>query len=122
VAVTLKLARHGAKGKPYFRIVASEKGAKRDGRFIEVVGTYQPLFNPAKVTLKEDRVRRWIESGALATQKVAALVEKQIPGLISKRIEHKRAKIQARRKARKARLGKTPRKPAKKAAKAPKKK
>ena len=104
MAVKLRLARHGAKAKPFYRIVACEKESKRDGKFIEVIGTYQPQLNPPGVTLKEEKVRRWVESGAVATEKVRSLIEKQFPGLITKRIEHKRAKIQEQRRKRKARV------------------
>lgn len=103
MAVTLRLARHGTRSKPYYRIVAADKTFKRDGRFLEIVGTYHPLFNPVKVTLKEERIKHWVEHGATATQKVHTLIVKAIPGLLEKREEHKLAKIREQRQKRKAR-------------------
>lgn len=114
MSVTLRLARHGQKKRPFYRIVASPKGSKRDGRFIEIVGTYDPLKKPAAITLKNDKVQKWIENGAELTRVVRSIVRKQIPGLVEGREQHQREKIQAQRKARKARSAtKTPKAPAK---------
>jgi small subunit ribosomal protein S16 len=103
VAVTLRLARHGVKAVPHYRIVATPKGSKRDGRFLEVVGTYNPMLNPPRITLKEDRVRHWIEQGAQVTSVVRDLVRRTIPGFIEGREQHQLKKLQAARKARKTR-------------------
>lgn len=106
MAVKLKLARGGKPHLPIYRIVVSEKGTKRDGKFIEIVGQYNPHSDPAKVTFKEDRVRRWVGVGAQTTGIVRNLIEKSFPGLITDREKHALSKLQAARKARKARAGK----------------
>ena len=104
VAVTLKLARHGAKGEPFYRIVAATKGAKRDGRFLERIGTYNPMVTPAAVTFNEVRLERWMSVGAKPTEVVRRLIQKAFPGVVEKREDHQRSKIQAARKKRKERM------------------
>ena len=106
MAVVLRLARHGQKKKPAYRIVAADKQAKRDGRFLEIVGIYNPLQQPPAVTLKEDKIRKWLADGAKATLTVASLIKKNFPGLIEDKEKHQKEKIQAARKARKERAAK----------------
>ena len=77
MAVRIRLARHGAKKKPFYRIVVANGESPRDGRYLENVGTYDPLFDPAKVTLKKERVRYWIEQGAKPTDTVRNLLKKE---------------------------------------------
>jgi small subunit ribosomal protein S16 len=60
----------GAKKRPSYRIVAAESKSPRDGRFIEAIGFYDPLTNPATITLKEDRVKHWLSVGAQPTETV----------------------------------------------------
>ena len=60
MAVKLRLLRMGAKKAPFYRIVAADSRAPRDGRFIELLGTYDPRTNPAKVTIKEEEVLKWL--------------------------------------------------------------
>ena len=74
--VMIRLARFGARKQPYYRIVAIEKDRARNGRSIEVVGTYNPRTNPATVDLKHDRIAYWRGVGAQLTPIVAKLVEK----------------------------------------------
>lgn len=74
--VKLRLKRIGAKKKPFYRIVVANSTAPRDGKFIETVGTYDPLKDPAAVTLKEDRIRYWLNNGVQPTDTVAALLKK----------------------------------------------
>lgn len=74
--VRIRLQRAGAKRRPFYRIVAAHSEYKRDGRFLEIVGTYDPLFDPPKVNLKEDRVRHWLDVGAQPTKTVARLLHK----------------------------------------------
>lgn len=104
MSVTLKLARHGMRSKPFYRMVASVKGAKRDGKYIEIVGTYDPKMNPAKITLKEDRVRYWISVGAQTTEMTRSIIRKSIPNLIEEREKNKLTRRLDSRKKRKARL------------------
>jgi small subunit ribosomal protein S16 len=77
MAVKIRLARHGAKKSPFYRIVVADGESPRDGRYLENVGTYDPLIEPAKVTLKSDRVKYWIEQGAKPTDTVRSLLKKE---------------------------------------------
>lgn len=72
----IRLSRVGARKKPYYRIVVIEKDRARDGRSLEVVGTYNPRTNPATVDLKTDRVDYWTGKGAQLSDRVNKLVEK----------------------------------------------
>ncbi len=67
--------RMGAKKKPFYRIVVKEKRSKRDGAYLENVGTYNPMTNPATVDLKHDRIQYWISVGAQPTETVASLIK-----------------------------------------------
>jgi small subunit ribosomal protein S16 len=106
VAVVLRLTRLGKHKSPVYRIVAADKQAKRDGRFLEVVGTYNTLSNPARITLKEDLVKKWMEVGAKPTLVVRSIIRRTIAGYVEGREEHQRKTLQAARKARKARAAK----------------
>ncbi len=75
MSVHLRLFRMGAKKKPFYRIVAADSRRARGGRYIEAVGTYDPLREPAEVTLKEDRVIEWLSNGAKPTQTVRNLLK-----------------------------------------------
>lgn len=77
MSVKIRLARRGAKKKPFYRIVVSDIEAPRDGRFLEILGTYDPLQEPAAVTLKEDRVKYWIGEGAIPTGTVSDILKKE---------------------------------------------
>ncbi len=106
MSVQIRLARLGRKKLPFYRLVAASKGAKRDGRYIEALGTFDPTQNPAKVAFKTDRIKAWIELGAQCSDTVAQLVEKEIPGYLKGITEGRTKKIQEKRKARKARAKK----------------
>jgi len=75
--VKIRLARHGAKKRPFYRIVVAESECPRDGRFLEIVGTYNPLPDPAEVTFKNERVEYWMGQGAIPTDTVRNLLKKQ---------------------------------------------
>ncbi|MBL0731318.1 MAG: 30S ribosomal protein S16 [Desulfosarcina sp.] len=77
MSVKIRLARYGAKKKPFYRIVVADSECPRDGRFLESVGTYSPLQDPAGVVLKADRVRYWMDNGAIPTDTVRSLLKKQ---------------------------------------------
>lgn len=77
MAVKIRLARHGTKKKPFYRIVVADGESPRDGRYLENVGTYDPLIDPAKVTLKPERIRYWIDQGALPSDTVRSLLKKE---------------------------------------------
>ncbi len=75
MAVKIRLTRMGAKGKPYYRIVAADIDFPRDGKFLEILGNYDPKKNPAEVNVKEDRVRDWLAKGAKPTLTVSNLLK-----------------------------------------------
>jgi len=77
MGVRIRLARHGAKKKPFYRIVVADNDSPRDGRFLEKVGTYDPLVNPAKAALNSDRIKYWMEKGATPTDTVKSLLKKE---------------------------------------------
>jgi small subunit ribosomal protein S16 len=71
------LARHGAKKRPFYRIVVADTESPRDGRYLEAVGTYNPVPDPAEVSLNGDRIKYWIEQGAIPTDTVKGLLKKE---------------------------------------------
>ena len=77
MAVKIRLARHGAKKKPFYRIVVADSRHPRDGRFLETVGTYNPMVEPMEVKLKNERIAEWIDKGAIPTDTVNSLLKKQ---------------------------------------------
>jgi len=76
MAVKIRLTRKGAKKKPFYRIVVADSEAPRDGRFIEVVGTYDPKKDPYEVILQQDKIDYWLSRGAIPTAVVANLIKK----------------------------------------------
>ena len=74
MATKIRLQRHGRKGKPFFHIVVADSRAKRDGRFIEKLGTYNPITNPATVELNVDSSVEWLLKGAQPTDTAKALL------------------------------------------------
>lgn len=77
MAVRIRLARYGAKKRPFYRIVVADSESPRDGRFLEIVGTYNPLMEPAEVSFKNERVKYWMDQGALPTNTVKNLIKKE---------------------------------------------
>jgi len=77
MAVRIRLTRIGAKKRPFYRIVAAESGSPRDGRFLEVVGRYDPLTEPAQITVDEDKLNKWIGRGARVSETVRSLLRKE---------------------------------------------
>ncbi len=82
MSVKIRLARHGSKKRPFYRIVAANSESPRDGRFLEILGTYNPLTDPAQVDLKSERVEYWMGQGAIPSDTVNNLLRKE--GLFSK--------------------------------------
>lgn len=76
MAVKIRLKRMGAKKRPFYRIVVADSRSPRDGRFIEALGTYNPLENPALVNLKEDEIMGWLSKGAQPTDTVRNILSK----------------------------------------------
>ena len=77
MAVKIRLARHGAKKRPFYRIVAADSESPRDGRFLERLGTYNPLQDPAAVALNMDRIKYWIGQGATPTDTVKSILKRE---------------------------------------------
>jgi len=77
MATKIRLTRTGAKKKPFYRIVVADGRAPRDGRFSEVIGTYDPKKDPAEIMFKEDRVREWLSRGAEPSETVSSLMKKK---------------------------------------------
>lgn len=115
--VKIRLQRHGRKGKPYYWIVAADSRSKRDGKYLEKLGTYNPNVNPANIDLDVDGAVKWLENGAQPTDtarailsykgallkkhlnggvKKGALTEEQAEAKFNAWIEEKAAKIQAK--------------------------
>ena len=76
MAVKLRLKRMGAKKKTFYRVVAADSRSPRDGKFIETVGTYNPLTTPAEIKIDEEKAMKWLENGAIPTDTVRALFKK----------------------------------------------
>ena len=77
MAVKMRLTRVGSKKNPIYRVVVADSRAPRDGRFIEIVGRYNPQTDPSTIELDEDKVREWLGKGAQPTQPVARLLKKK---------------------------------------------
>lgn len=75
--VKIRLRRIGAKKAPFYRVVVADSRYPRDGRFIEEVGTYNPLKNPAEVKINAESVKKWIANGAQPTDTVRDLLKKE---------------------------------------------
>ncbi|KPK00501.1 MAG: 30S ribosomal protein S16 [Desulfobacterales bacterium SG8_35] len=76
MAVKIRLTRLGRKKVPYYRIVVADVEAKRDGRFLDIVGTYDPLKDPAEVHFDAAKLQSWLDLGAKPTQTVKSLIAK----------------------------------------------
>ncbi len=79
--LTIRLTRMGAKKKPFYRVVVTEQRQARDGRFVEILGHYDPGTNPPTVELKMDRVRHWLDNGAQPSETVHSLLKKATPAV-----------------------------------------
>ena len=74
--VKIRLARHGAKKKPFYRIVVTDSRSPRDGRFIDQIGYYDPTKQPSVVEIKREKLDRWLQHGAQPSETVAQLIKK----------------------------------------------
>ncbi|MCP4745566.1 MAG: 30S ribosomal protein S16 [Desulfobacteraceae bacterium] len=75
MAIKIRLARHGAKKRPFYRIVVADSECPRDGRFLEKIGTYDPLHDPAQISLEKERIQYWLEKGAIPTVTVKNILK-----------------------------------------------
>ena len=76
MAVKIRLRRMGAKKAPFYRVVVADSRSPRDGRFIEEIGYYNPMTNPADVKIDSEKAKKWISNGAQPTDTVKALLKK----------------------------------------------
>ena len=75
MAVKIRLRRMGAKKAPFYRVVVADSRYPRDGRFIEEIGTYNPMTNPAEVKIDADKAKTWLKNGAQPTDTVRGLLK-----------------------------------------------
>lgn len=90
MAVKLRLTRMGAKKKPVYRIVASDSRSSRDGKYNELVGTYNPNMNPAEIKINKEVALKWLNNGAIPTDTVRSLFSKT--GIMKEFAESKKGK------------------------------
>ena len=76
MAVKLRLQRHGSKKRPFYRLVAADSRNKRDGRYLEIIGTYNPTTEPASVKIDVEKAEKWLNEGAKPTDTVKNLFAK----------------------------------------------
>ena len=90
MGVRIRLSRHGKKKAPFYRLVVADSRAPRDGRFIEMIGTYNPMTDPAEVKVDEERALHWLKQGALPSDTAKALLNKS--GIWEKYVSEKAPK------------------------------
>ncbi len=78
MAVHIRLTRKGRKKQPFYRIVVADSHAPRDGKFIEIIGTYDPMYDPAVVNIDHEKLNNWLGKGAQPTTTVKSLIKKSI--------------------------------------------
>lgn len=83
MAVKIRLTRLGDKKTPFYRVVVADSRSPRDGRFIDTIGTYNPLTNPAEIKIDAEKAKKWLTSGAQPTDTAKALLVKS--GIIEKK-------------------------------------
>jgi small subunit ribosomal protein S16 len=76
MAVRIRLTRFGRKKKPFYRIIVADSEAKRDGKFLDIIGTYDPLQDPAAIKIDNQKLENWLGKGALPTTTVMSLIKK----------------------------------------------
>ncbi len=76
MAVKIRLKRMGAKKAPFYRLVVADSRSPRDGRFIETIGTYNPLVNPTEIKIDEEKTMKWLNNGAIPTDTVKNILSK----------------------------------------------
>jgi small subunit ribosomal protein S16 len=79
MAVRIRLTRLGRKKKPFYRIVVADSESPRDGKFLDIVGTYDPLQEPAQIDINDKKLQDWLGRGALPSTTVKSLIKKALP-------------------------------------------
>jgi small subunit ribosomal protein S16 len=106
MALKIRLARGGAKKRPFYRIVIAEATAPRDGRFIERIGSYNPILakdNPERIVLDEERVKHWLSVGAQPTDRVHRFLDERGEGRRARRREAQEGRGRRKRRSRRLR-------------------
>ncbi len=88
--VKIRLQRQGGHKRPFYRVVVADSRSPRDGRFIEIIGTYNPLTNPAQITIEEEKALKWLKNGAKPTDTARSLLSQK--GIMKKFHESKMSK------------------------------
>lgn len=83
MAVVIRMTRIGANKKPFYRVVVADSHRSRDGKFIEILGTYDPLKNPAEIKIDAEKAKTWLKNGAIPSKTVKELLAKS--GVIEKK-------------------------------------
>ncbi len=103
MSVKIRLARHGRRNLPFYRMVVCDCDARRDGRFLEIVGRVNTLVEPRLATIKEERIKHWLDIGAQPSDTAAQVIDKFLPGYIASLESNRKEKIRSGRAKRKAR-------------------
>ena len=77
MAVKIRFSRMGARKRPFYRLVAANSEAPRDGKFLEILGTYDPMKDPAQITVQEEKLNHWLAKGAVVSESAKAILKKQ---------------------------------------------
>ena len=77
MSVRIRMTRMGTKKRPFYRLVAADSEAPRDGKFLDILGYYDPMKDPADVKIHEDKVNYWVEKGARVSEAVQAILKKE---------------------------------------------
>ena len=75
MAISIRLTRGGRKKRPFYRVVAANSSSPRDGKFLEILGTYDPCQDPAKINIDETKLKKWLDRGAKASDTVKSLLK-----------------------------------------------
>ena len=97
MAVKIRLTRLGDKKSPFYRVVVADSRSPRDGRFIDIVGTYNPLKNPAEIKIDAEKAKQWISNGAQPTDTARALLVQA--GVIETKKSTQKTKVEKKKKA-----------------------
>ena len=77
MAVRIRLTRKGAKKRPYYRLVAADSEAPRDGRFLDILGSYDPMKDPVEIKIDKEKISKWLEKGAIASESAKAILRQE---------------------------------------------
>ena len=102
MTLKIRLRQQGRTNRPFYRLVVTDSRARRDGKYVEMVGWYNPHLADETVSIKDERIRYWIDNGAQLSEKVEKLVAKASPEIINEKRQRELAKMAKRRMKRRA--------------------